>query len=1463
MIVKNESRVIQRCFDSVCDYIDYWVICDTGSTDGTQDIIKNYFKEKNIPGKLLQHEWVDFGYNRTKAVQAAYRKADYLLLMDADFKFCIHDPNFKRTNLNHDGYQIKYEGALDYRQLLFASGKKKWKYIGVTHEYITCPNAKNIGKLDAFTIDHLADGGCRSDKFERDIRLLTEGLKTEPDNIRYMFYLAQSHKDLKHWNDAIKYYQMRAERGGWSEEVYYSLYQIGLCKIMRGDPYEEFSKALLKAHKYRPVRLEALHKLVNYCRLNDMMREGYEHAISAINNKYPSQDMLFIEKDIHNWKFYDELALCAYYCDKPMISLKIYKRLKDQDKIPSYQEKRFNENYNWFKKGYEKKIRSEYDTVHPPKRKIIHDKKVIVSLTTIPSRIPNLVSTLDSIKNQTYTNIEINLCVPKYCEKEKCGYEIPEFILTDSMINVVVVEEDYGAATKLFGSLKVIDDPDAYIIVVDDDFIYHPNLVERLMESADEYEEAAIGFCGWNAQMLVDTGIFYELLYDEENVLDKNVTPANILEGYRGVLYRRKFFDYDVFDYDGYPEALKRVDDVWIGGYLASKNIPKIIVKYFKNQTLTIDQTWNEIWVENHEKPKEENNSISSDPNFVNDNKTGAASFENKYPDIWEQELIRIERYIKVSDKNNIPKWEDLNLEHYRVAIFIVNHNMKDATDKLVDQIETQTQHPHDIIVIDTGSDLDQVSDYTTVRLSKNIYTTNGWLMGLRYTDTLELVGNFKYFSYCFIKPGVEILSEGDVIGKMIHSFIEDSDVVGIHPSLSTDSLSAWKNMIHTPNTSRVQVFSVDNIFSCYRSYWFNEIERFNKELLYGWGIDIETGYYAHNLDMKILVDNRVEIRFPGIQGDVDDAIASNNMLTYFRNTYGDESRLYENLNHRSDYDEIVTDLQEGVTFLIRAKNEEMNIQQCLNTLWDTIKDIPNTRIIFVDNGSTDKTYEYAEQFLSIGDRFELYKFDREIRKVMEENSNKCPISEFYNWCLDKVKTYNIIKWDADFVSQSDNLRELLLTHNLNTRNDHFALWFTGSTVFEHDGVFTEKTDNYYDEYRVYSKLNGFKWIEMATSEHPDISKVTNRIKYLKPVFYEIKRTSVNEFESRVKFIDRRDREDHAILSALERNMIPTLERGKSALKRLDSHEFTPKNRRIIFFVYYGYTKENGGTNFTVKTYIKYLLSQGDVVYIFERLPNDQEVELMKPDCILSVQFASLALDKLVPKWKVPWMVFTYGSNQYVFRRDGYPSMVTYPNEAQRTSDPNQKNAVIVRDPVDHRLYEIDPNQKDPTYITLIGDPPNIKNHALFIELAKRFPEEKFMLVTKHNYEKGELSDNIKLQGYVTGIDNLKEFVYSKIKVFLLPSIQEAFGRVSIEAIASDIPCIISNFPGLPDATFGMSNYIDPKDTDKWESELRRVLSEYPNEVEKSRQIHDKFDFDQDVNHVRDIIREVIENFEQ
>ena len=76
MIVKNESKVIRKCIDSVRDYISYWVIVDTGSTDGTQDLIKEIMNEYGIPGELHERPWVDFGHNRTENLKLAKDKSD-------------------------------------------------------------------------------------------------------------------------------------------------------------------------------------------------------------------------------------------------------------------------------------------------------------------------------------------------------------------------------------------------------------------------------------------------------------------------------------------------------------------------------------------------------------------------------------------------------------------------------------------------------------------------------------------------------------------------------------------------------------------------------------------------------------------------------------------------------------------------------------------------------------------------------------------------------------------------------------------------------------------------------------------------------------------------------------------------------------------------------------------------------------------------------------------------------------------------------------------------------------------------------------------------------------------------------------------------------------------------------------------------------------------------------------------
>src|SRR5258708_9713159 len=82
MIVKNEAPVIRRCLDSVRPLIDHWVIVDTGSTDGTRDIIRDCLRD--VPGELHERPWKNFAHNRNEALALARGHGDYVFLIDAD-----------------------------------------------------------------------------------------------------------------------------------------------------------------------------------------------------------------------------------------------------------------------------------------------------------------------------------------------------------------------------------------------------------------------------------------------------------------------------------------------------------------------------------------------------------------------------------------------------------------------------------------------------------------------------------------------------------------------------------------------------------------------------------------------------------------------------------------------------------------------------------------------------------------------------------------------------------------------------------------------------------------------------------------------------------------------------------------------------------------------------------------------------------------------------------------------------------------------------------------------------------------------------------------------------------------------------------------------------------------------------------------------------------------------------------
>lgn len=352
MIVKNESKVILRSLESVKDWIDYWVICDTGSTDNTKELITEFFDKHNIPGELHEKEWENFGVNRSYVVQASQNKADYTLLMDADFILCVQDQNFKEELKKgaKDAYQIKYEGGLDYRQVLCVRTALKWAYKNPTHEYIYSKEEKSRVNFDGFTFKHYADGGCRSDKFERDIRILSEELQKTP-SARNTFYLAQSYKDTSQWDNAIENYDKRIAFGGWYEEMYYAYFQRGLCKVKRGDDFWDYMGNLYQSYAFHNKRLEGLFELVRQCRRQKKYLLGYRLGKGAMNNDYPKGDALFITGEIHNWMFLDELAMCAFYAGKHQRAIEIITKIINEKRCPDNQMSRMQKNLGMFRQG--------------------------------------------------------------------------------------------------------------------------------------------------------------------------------------------------------------------------------------------------------------------------------------------------------------------------------------------------------------------------------------------------------------------------------------------------------------------------------------------------------------------------------------------------------------------------------------------------------------------------------------------------------------------------------------------------------------------------------------------------------------------------------------------------------------------------------------------------------------------------------------------------------------------------------------------------------------------------------------------------------------------------------------------------------------------------------------------------------------------------------------------------------
>lgn len=337
MIVKNEAPVIKRCLQSVKHLIDYWIIVDTGSKDGTQNVIKEFLKD--IPGELHERPWVNFGHNRNEALELTRGKADYALFIDADDRL-VFSEDFSLPDLEADAYLLVQRETHNntFREhttfLLIKTGLDYyWK--GVLHEGLYAVTPKNTCMLSGVYNEYINDGARSKDpkKIENDIKVLKKGMKEEPDNARYCFYLARTYWSIRDYRSALKYFEKRIKMGGDVLEVYHSHLFTSVCQRLLNYSPEIFIKSFCQAHLYRPSRAEAMYELTRYFVDTQNYLLGYFCARIAMSIPMTT-DHLFVESWIYDWGARLFGLVCSYQLGHFQEAEAILRQL-DKTELPS------------------------------------------------------------------------------------------------------------------------------------------------------------------------------------------------------------------------------------------------------------------------------------------------------------------------------------------------------------------------------------------------------------------------------------------------------------------------------------------------------------------------------------------------------------------------------------------------------------------------------------------------------------------------------------------------------------------------------------------------------------------------------------------------------------------------------------------------------------------------------------------------------------------------------------------------------------------------------------------------------------------------------------------------------------------------------------------------------------------------------------------------------------------------
>jgi tetratricopeptide (TPR) repeat protein len=322
IMCKDSGPMFREILEKNLHYIDRYTIFDTGSSDGTQEIIKDVMKSKK--GAVYEELFINFRDSRNRCIELAGTTCEFHVFLDDSYIMCgnirpmltlLRDDNFG------DSYSVKIHSSK--HDLMYGSNRitkpalgLKYKYL--IHEVIGPENNKNVSipyhemHIEDYYSDYM-ENRTKERKLS-DMALLLQGEREEPDDPRYLYYIAQTYTELKDWQKAFEYFTKRINhpKEGFIDEKNDCYYErAAIAEVYLNMDWAICHQYYLQHYIADPSRTEALCCIGDHYFRHGMPHVAFMYFKQAYTVKMPENAEISVRKKIylyHTPKFLTQLA---------------------------------------------------------------------------------------------------------------------------------------------------------------------------------------------------------------------------------------------------------------------------------------------------------------------------------------------------------------------------------------------------------------------------------------------------------------------------------------------------------------------------------------------------------------------------------------------------------------------------------------------------------------------------------------------------------------------------------------------------------------------------------------------------------------------------------------------------------------------------------------------------------------------------------------------------------------------------------------------------------------------------------------------------------------------------------------------------------------------------------------------------------------------------------------------------